>query len=143
MYLTEQLIRHEGLRLHPYKCPAGYWSIGVGRNLEGKGITHQEAMYMMMHDIADAKIGVKQILSNYHIEDYKINLPRRDALINVAYNIGQSSLMGFRKMFSAIYAEDWDKAAVQLLDSKYATEVGGRAVELSNQLRTGAYQRNE
>ena len=49
--LKEQLIRHEGLRLTVYDCPAGYKTIGVGRNIEQKGITESEALYLLDNDI--------------------------------------------------------------------------------------------
>ncbi|HHX10519.1 MAG TPA: lysozyme, partial [Firmicutes bacterium] len=44
--IEEQLILHEGLRLEVYKCPAGYWTIGVGRNLEGKPLKKEEQEYI-------------------------------------------------------------------------------------------------
>ena len=40
--LEDQLILHEGLRLEVYKCPAGKWTVGGGRNLEGKPLTEGE-----------------------------------------------------------------------------------------------------
>lgn len=40
--LMQQLERHEGKERYIYKCPAGYWTIGVGRNLETKGLTPDE-----------------------------------------------------------------------------------------------------
>lgn len=139
MFLTEQLIRHEGLRLKLYKCPAGKISIGVGRNIQDRGITRSEAMYMLAHDIASATVDLKRVMAAYHIPEWMVSPPRKDALINVAFNIGRRSLIGFRKMWGAIHAENWDEAAKELLDSKYASDVGDRAVELAEQIRTGVY----
>jgi len=51
--LTDQLIKHEGLRLKPYHCPAGKLTIGVGRNLEDKGITEEEAVMLLENDIQE------------------------------------------------------------------------------------------
>lgn len=51
MLLKQILIQHEGLRLFPYKCTAGKLTIGVGRNLETRGITHDEAIYLLENDI--------------------------------------------------------------------------------------------
>jgi lysozyme len=48
--LADQLIKHEGLRLKPYHCPAGKHTIGVGRNLEDKGITEKEAVILLEND---------------------------------------------------------------------------------------------
>ena len=59
--LERLLIYHEGLRLGVYRCPAGKLTIGVGRNLEDRGITEEEAYYLLRNDIADvaAAVGVR------------------------------------------------------------------------------------
>jgi lysozyme len=51
--MIRQLTTHEGLRLKPYLCPAGKLTIGIGRNLEGKGITKQEAIMLLENDIQE------------------------------------------------------------------------------------------
>ena len=52
MILKDLIIKHEGLRLFPYRCSAGKLSIGVGRNLDDVGITRDEAEFMLDGDIA-------------------------------------------------------------------------------------------
>ena len=49
--LKDMLIRHEGLKLKPYLCTAGKLTIGVGRNIQDRGITYQEAMMLLENDI--------------------------------------------------------------------------------------------
>lgn len=49
--LVDQLIEHEVLKLKPYYCPAGKLTIGVGRNLEDKGISQKEAVFLLKNDI--------------------------------------------------------------------------------------------
>ena len=51
-----QLVRHEGLRLKPYRCTAGKLTIGVGRNLEDKGISQQEAYELLENDIRECEV---------------------------------------------------------------------------------------
>lgn len=51
--LRRDLIRDEGLRLKPYRCAAGKLTIGVGRNLDDKGITSDEAMALLDDDITE------------------------------------------------------------------------------------------
>ena len=41
--IKEQLVRHEGLRLKPYRSSAGKLTIGIGRNLDDRGIRQKEA----------------------------------------------------------------------------------------------------
>ena len=51
--VAEQLVIDEGLRLKPYRCSAGKLTIGVGRNLDDRGITSSEAMMLLFNDIDD------------------------------------------------------------------------------------------
>lgn len=139
--LKDQLLRHEGLRLRPYICPAGALTIGIGRNLSDKGITEAEAMAMLETDIAGARVDVEFLLDKFGIERWKLSQARQDALANMAFNIGRASLAGFKRMFTAILAEDFDVAAAEMLDSKYARDVGDRAVELSIQLCSGQWHK--
>ena len=53
--IKTQLIRHEGLRLKPYRCTAGKLTIGIGRNLDDCGISQKEAYAMLERDIADCE----------------------------------------------------------------------------------------
>jgi lysozyme len=107
-FIEQQLIRHEGLRLRPYRCPAGKLTIGVGRNLDDVGISKAEAMDMLHSDIEAARDSLSALLDMFGIRPWHINRPRQDALCNVCFNIGGRSLSGFRRMWSAIQAEDWD-----------------------------------
>jgi lysozyme len=57
--IKEQLVRHEGLRLKPYRCTAGKLTIGIGRNLDDKGISQTEAYVLLDNDIQNCE---KQLL---------------------------------------------------------------------------------
>jgi len=41
------LKRHEGLRLKPYRCPGGMWTIGYGRNLVDNGLRNFEWLHLV------------------------------------------------------------------------------------------------
>ena len=51
MDVTDLIRRHEGLRLRPYHCTANRLTIGYGRNLEDRGITEEEAEYLLENDL--------------------------------------------------------------------------------------------
>lgn len=135
-HLRQQLVRHEGLRLKPYKCTSGKLTIGIGRNIEDMGISESEAFIMLDNDI------------NYYTRNLynakpivrQLNPARRNVLINMAFNLGVPRLMKFKKMWLAIEIGYYDDAANEMLDSKWANRVGNRAKELSEQMRTGEYQ---
>jgi len=137
--LEKQLIRHEGIKLHPYYCPAGKITIGIGRNLEDRGICESEAMLMLINDITQAKDDVNTLLDYYRVCKWHLNPARLDALANLAFNLGRRGLGGFKKMFHCLKNDDFPGAAEQLLCSRYAIQVGNRAIELANQIEKGRY----
>jgi lysozyme len=132
MGLREQLIKHEGLRLKPYLDTEGIPTIGVGHNLN-EGISLAVAMFMLDDDISKHT----HELERAHPVVKGLDQVRRDVLINMAFNLGVSRLSGFRKMWRAIHDEDWERAADEMMDSKWARQVGRRAAELSLQMRDG------
>lgn len=134
--LINQLIRHEGLRLKPYRCGAGKLTIGVGRNLEDVGITKSEAMDMLANDIGRCWL---ELEANYDELLSKISIPRQNVLVNMCFNLGITRLLQFKKMWVAIEQHDYHKAADEMLDSRWAKQVGERAFELAEQMRTGIY----
>ncbi|MCK7542966.1 glycoside hydrolase family protein [Marinobacter bryozoorum] len=134
--LISQLERHEGLRLHPYRDTVGKLTIGFGRNLDDVGISRNEAEILLGNDIATVE---RQLES---VDEYQALDPVRQAVIcNMAFNLGFRGLMGFRRMWAAISRQDWPEAALEMTKSKWARQVGVRAVELSEIMRTGEVQR--
>ena len=130
--LLDQLKRDEGLRLKPYKCTAGKLTIGFGRNLEDVGISEQEAELMLMEDIRNVAI---ELADNRIYE--KLDDARQTVLANMAFNLGMSRLGKFKKMWAALSRQDYQKAADEMMDSRWARQVGVRAKRLEAIMRTG------
>jgi len=124
--VKELLIRHEGFRLKPYRCTAGKLTIGVGRNLDDNGITEDEAMYMLECDIFRAIEDLRKIF-NYDC----LPIKARIILIDMMFNLGLSRFKSFKKMIKAVNDKDYKEAAEQMLDSKWAEQVGQRALDLA------------
>lgn len=134
--LRSQLERHEGLRLKPYRDTVSKLTIGYGRNIEDVGISRDEADFMLDNDIDQ----VEQYLKT--VDEYNGLDPIRQAVIcNMAFNLGFYGLMAFRKMWQAIARKDYTEAAKQMLDSRWARQVGNRAQELAEIMRTGEVKR--
>ena len=125
--LKEQLIRHEGLRLTVYDCPAGYKTIGVGRNIEQKGITEDEALYLLGNDI---KYFTEQLEENL-IGFQELSEDKKAVLVNMAFNLGVNGLLKFKNMLAAVTEERWEDASAEMLNSRWADQVGNRATELA------------
>lgn len=139
--LTEQLKRHEGAvkkngSHFPYKCTADKLTIGYGRNIEDRGISEDEAEYLLNNDIKLSESELSKAFPWFN----KLTPVRQSVLINMHFNIGIARLKGFVKALAAIERGDYKTAAAEMLDSKWARQVGKRADELAKQMETGQWQ---
>jgi len=134
--LEDTLIRHEGLRLKPYRCTAGKLTIGIGRNLDDIGISEAEARLMLRNDIVNAEAELRRSFTWFD----RLSPLRQQVLINMAFNIGLPRLKGFRNMLAALERNDYNRAAAEMLDSRWARQVKGRATELANWMQQGTRQ---
>jgi lysozyme len=132
--IKAQLIRHEGLRLKPYRCTAGKLTIGIGRNLDDCGITESEAYIMLINDIMNCE---KQLQARIPDIYNQLDEVRKSVLLNMCFNLGIDGLLGFKNTLAFIKAGDWERAANNMLASKWAKQVGRRAIELSELMRKG------
>jgi len=132
--LRSQLERHEELRLKPYLDTAvpPRLTIGYGRNLDDAGISREESDYMLANDIDK----VERELDT--IDEYvALDRIRQTVIANMSFNLGFNGLLQFKRMWAAIGRCDYEKAAKEMLDSKWKTQVGYRALELAEIMRTG------
>lgn len=125
--LKDQLILHEGLKLKPYKCTAGKLTIGVGRNIEDIGITEGEARALLDNDI----LRVAQELDNGLPWWRDLSDVRQRVLLDMAFNLGTPTLMKFKNTLGLIEAGDFVGASEEMLRSRWAEQVGQRALTLS------------
>lgn len=125
--LKDQLILHEGLELKSYQCSAGFITLGVGRNVEELGITEDEARYLLDNDILRV---TKELDSN--LPWWRdLSEVRQRVLVDMVFNLGISRFLNFKNAINAMQEEDWEEAAAQMLDSKWADQVGKRADRLA------------
>lgn len=130
--LTEMLIRHEGLELKPYRDTVGKLTVGVGRNLTDVGISKSEAMYLLQNDIRGVQ---EQLAEQAWFGD--LDSTRQIALTDMAFNLGVQGLLKFQNMIAALERKDYETAGKEMLDSRWAGQVGRRATELSQIVRSG------
>jgi lysozyme len=142
--LRLQLQRDERLRLVVYDDATGKPlkkgdtikgtpTIGWGRNLVNRGLSKDEALYLLDNDVDVA------------INDLHVGLPwaeqlddaRRGVLANMCFNMGLDGLLTFKHTLKAIKTGSYDDAANRMLASKWAGQVKDRALRLSRQMRTG------
>ena len=153
-HYIEKLIKHEGIVLNVYKDTLGIDTIGIGRNLEDRGITKEElddldipsiehiyeygiteadAVYLATNDIEI----VEEELCRAHscIED--LDAVRQLIVMDMAFNMGVPRLCKFKKMWAALHQGDFATASVEMLDSRWAKQVKGRAIKLSEAMKSG------
>lgn len=118
-------------RFFPYVDAAGKATIGYGHNLTDKGLTPDVVSMQLNADIADALDDVHHCFSCYD----QLSRPRQLVLISMAFNLGRERLNKFQRFIGAVHRGDWEQAADEMIDSKWATQVGTRAVVLSQMMR--------
>lgn len=139
--IFSQLRRDEGERLKPYQDSEGIWTAGVGHNLEAHGqniptvISPEQSEKWLKEDVATAE---KNLVA--HCEWVaSLDTPRYFALVNMCFNLGIGRLLGFHHFLATMQDHDWQKAHDEMLNSKWAGQVGPRAKRLSEQILKGEW----
>jgi lysozyme len=152
----EKLIAHEGLKLQVYQDTLGIDTIGIGRNLEDRGITQEElddldiptidhvyeygiteadAVYLATNDV---QIVEEELVRAHPCVD-RLDSVRQLILMDMAFNMGVPRLCKFYKMWNAIHEEKFDIAAKEMLDSRWANQVKSRSTKLANAMHNGEF----
>lgn len=138
--LIAMLKQQEGYRQHPYRCTAGKLTIGYGRNLDDVGVSKGEADNLLRWDVTNVMGVIPYDRLNFGDCNDDV---RCCVLINMAFNLGAGKILGFSRMLAAFRAGDYSAAADEMLDSKWAEQVGKepgqRAYVLAQMMRTGEW----
>lgn len=134
-----QLKRDEGEVLHAYQDHLGYWTIGIGILIDkrkGGGLRPEESEFIFRNrlKLLDAE------LSDRLPWIAKLDPARKGALINMAFQMGVTGLLGFKNTLAMVEAGKYQDAAKGMLESKWAKQTPARAQRLSNQVATGEWQ---
>jgi len=131
--LIEQLKRHEGIEHLPYIDTQGKMTIGIGRNLTDRGISIATINQMLMEDIELATSELERVYPEY----CDLSEDRQLVMANMSFNLGLPRYLKFEKFWAALRQGEWDMAALEMLDSRWAKQVGDRATELAEMMRKG------
>lgn len=132
--LIESIKSHEGRRLEAYQDHLGVWTIGYGTNLQVLKIDEELAERWLVERVTD----LKRSLSGVDGFD-RCNDVRQDVLTEMAYQLGLRGCLRFKKMWAAIRGEDWQRAAEEMLESRWARQTPRRAMTLSNRMSRGQW----
>lgn len=139
--VIEQVKRDEGLRLTAYRDTVGVLTIGYGHNCAaypvagvkkvGDRIDQNLADELLKIDLLRAQ---RELCRSFPWVETWMSPIRYAVLINMSFNLGISRLKGFKKMWAAIRDRNFKTAAKEMLDSKWALQVGKRAQRLAYQM---------
>ena len=131
--LLDQIKEHEGLRLFPYKCPAGKLTIGYGHNLQDNGLSKSACEYILYDDIDEAKRNLRTIFGNEFFEN--LNDSKKIALIDMMFNLGMVKFLTFKRFIFAVETQNWENASYEIIHSRAYEQNKKRYKKLSEQIR--------
>ena len=140
--LREQLKIDEGVKYEVYDDHLGYKTFGIGHLVVagdeeygapvGTPVSEERVNAVFDSDVQKYIDESKKVFPN--LED----LPEeaQQVIVNMCFNMGAPRLSGFKKFIAGVNAGDWNTAAVEMMDSRWARQVGDRAVRLKNRILT-------
>jgi lysozyme len=141
--LVRQLKGDEGVRSTVYRDSLGFWTIGVGRLVDGSkagsGLRPDEITYLLNNDIDDRINALAKALPWFQ----DLDDARRGVLLNMAFQLGTEGLLGFKATLSLVRDGKYGEAAAAMLQSLWAKQTPERAKRMSEQMRSGAWQYTE
>lgn len=131
--MYRQLVMHEGLRLKPYTDTVGKLTIGVGRNLTDNGVSELEAEGMCIRDMSDVDNDLDRNIAWWR----EMTPNRQMVFVDMCFNLGWPRFSCFRLMLASAADGDYAEAADEMIDSRWARQVGTRAEVLATMMRNG------
>ena len=128
MQLFHDLMRDEGFRERVYRCSAGKQTIGYGWNIDDQPISRLSAQMILADQIDNSTEELNRALPWW----LKLPTNAKLGLANMVFNLGLPRLLKFKKMLAALEAHDFDKAALEALNSRWAEQVGSRALRIAD-----------
>ena len=138
--LMEELIKDEGYKYEIYLDHLGYPTFGVGHLVletdeehgqpVGTPVSEERIKECLSHDI-------DVVCSELDMKDpwwRNLSDNKQRVMANMCFNLGHPRLSKFKKFIGAMQVSDWEIAAVEMMDSKWATQVGDRAVRLRDRV---------
>lgn len=126
------LVWAEGERLDMYKDSVGIWTIGVGHNIQERGISKAVSRLLLKEDIQSV-VDDCGTLNYWHT----LGSVRQLVIADMVFNLGLSKFLKFPALNAALAIEDYNLAAAEMKDSKWFVQVGRRAVKLCEAMITG------
>ena len=139
--LREQLKIDEGCVYEIYNDHLGYPTFGIGHLVRESDPENGSPVGTKVSEdrVADAfDDDIEIVLSdcNKLYPDFE-DLPEeaQQIIANMMFNLGRPRLSKFRGMKAGVDARDWNRAADEMVDSRWYAQVGRRAERLVDRMR--------
>lgn len=137
--LNAELVKHqrwaEDVRPFPYEDSVGKLTIGVGRNLDDRGLSAEEINFLHQNDLDIIWEEASGLPWFAGLDDV-----RKLVVLDMIFNLGLSRFLGFVKTVEAIVHKDYNRAAREMIDSKWFRQTGRRAKRLVRAMNTGEWK---
>lgn len=122
--LIEEIKKNEGFVGTVYQDTLGFDTIGYGTKMP---ITEDEAEAILVMRL---KAKIKELEKR---EPFTNELPLtvQEILAEMCYQMGVSGVLRFKKMWAALQSGDYNRAAIEMLDSRWAVQTPNRAKKLA------------
>ena len=138
--LLESVKKHEGYRNTVYLDSLGKRTVGVGHLCvedhweDNKEYSEEMLMNILKDDLKNAIQGAERLCSDCpDLDDLA-----KETIIEMVFQLGESGVSKFKNMWKALEQNppQYDVAATEMLDSRWAKQTPGRAKEMSDHMRS-------
>ena len=129
--LLDRVKEHEGFRSKVYKCTEGYDTIGYGFAIKDLELDEDLAEEILIRKLEKL---IKRVRSKF---DWLDSVPHevQGVLVEMSYQMGLSGVCKFKNALKYMEHQNWEKAADEMLMSRWHRQTPNRARELSNIIR--------
>ena len=130
--ILESIKHHEGFVKHVYDDSLGIPTIGYGFAIKDLVLEEDLCDEILLRKL---RILGRSVMSKFPFFD---SLPSdcKTVLMEMCYQLGVTGVSKFKKALKAMEDGDWEKAADEMLDSKWAKQTPNRAKEMSDIIRS-------
>ena len=130
--LLKRIKHHEGFRKSVYQCTEGYDTIGYGFAIKDLELDEDIAEEILMRKVEKL---IKRVRAKF---DWLDSVPHevQGVLVEMSYQMGLSSVLKFKRALKFMEHQNWERAAEEMLMSKWHRQTPNRAKELSNIIRS-------
>ena len=138
--LMKELIMDEGFKYEIYNDHLGYPTLGVGHLITAKDEEHGQKVGTPVSEQRIRECLDQDIATV--CEELDTNEPwwrglsdnRQRVIVNMCFNLGYPNFSRFKRFLAAVQTSQWETAAEEMMDSKWATQVGDRAKRLRDRM---------